>query len=181
MIMWTFEGYGCAFASGYCCGARGFGAWGVLHAQRPFREYQAANRIERFPAASGLEARRPNGLAPACVIRPSGRCMAGRYRRRAGRWRSAELDHRLSPLGPASASGHSPADAHRHAVGGAGGGSGRRRRRLQLAHDVCGGGGALESDRRHGGSAPRIFAARRLPHGATIFTALWSGTSSSAA
>ncbi len=112
-------------------------AWGVLRAQKPFKEYPAIE-YENFPKppdwdqkAEWVRARLryPDIYGypdhPACD-QP--------------RWQpfSRLLDHGLSALGSPFAGRHPAADAHRHALGGAGGDARRHRRYLQLAGAVRG-------------------------------------------
>ena len=143
------------FRSAVLLVAAALGVWGVLRAQRPFKQYQAAE-YEDFPLPPDWDNK--TEWTRARLQYPSV------YANRRFGSRS-ELDHRLSALGPASAPGRAPADADRHAIGGAGRRSRRHRRRLQLADDVRGRGRALGAAGRSGGTIARVSAARRIPDG----------------
>ena len=129
--------------------------WGILHAQRPFKQYQAAE-YDDFPLPSDWN-QKATEWTRARLRYPSV------YGGRAGADLNWTIDYPRSDRHLASR--RSPSDADRYAIGGAGGRSRRHRRRLQLADDVRGRGGALGAARRSGGPIARFSAARRISDG----------------
>ena len=152
-------------------------AWGVLHAQRVFKEYPAIE-YENFPIPPDFNTKtewvRARLRYPDIYGYPQRRLQMRDGREFPGYWTMdyPRSDRHLMAGSPA-------ADAHRHALGRAGGGTRRHRRCLQLADVIRRGGGALVAAGRSGGAVSRLpdrggffmcddFHGDRAVHGSTI-------------